>query len=141
MTLRQKLFKRFALALFGLFVINSLANIFYLYQNFSWFDQFMHFSGGVIGGLFLSWFLFRRYGQYYTKRQFWKILIINTVLFLLAACLWEALEFGVQDWFNIDYALAEINDSINDVVFGTVGSFVAVFYYFTKIKNENVRIK
>ncbi len=141
MALRQKLFKRFALGLFALFVVNSLANLFYLYQNFSWFDQFMHFSGGIIGGLFLTWFFYGKYSDMFRKDQFWKIILINTVFFLIAAGLWEALEFGVQDWFDIDYALAEINDSVNDLILGTLGNFVALLYYFTKIRNENVRIK
>jgi hypothetical protein len=101
----------------------------------------MHFSGGVIGGLFLTWFFYSKYAEMFRKDEFWKIVVINTALFLIAAGLWEALEFGVQDWFDIDYALAEINDSINDLILGTLGNFVALFYYFTKIKNENVRIK
>lgn len=141
MALRQKLFKRFALALFALFIVNSIANLFYLYQSFSWFDQVMHFSGGVIGGLFLAWFFFGRYAEYFRKQQFWKIVVINTILFILAAGLWEALEFGVQDWFGLDHVLAEVSDSINDVVMGTLGNFLAILYYYTKVRNENAHTK
>ena len=88
MALRQKLFKRFALALFALFIVNSIANLFYLYQSFSWFDQVMHFSGGVIGGLFLAWFFFVWYAEYCRKQKFLKILIIKSFLIILAAGLW-----------------------------------------------------
>ncbi len=139
MDLRKRIFKRFALALFGLFVVNTVANLFYLYQNFSWFDQMMHFFGGAIGGLFLIWFFFSKYQDFFVKKKFWKIVLINSLVFLFVALVWEVMEFSVQDWFGIGHVLAEKKDSVNDLLMGLLGNGVALLYYFSRIRGEYVR--
>lgn len=139
MTLRQNFFKKFALSLFAIFVLNALANYFFWYQSFPWFDQMMHFFGGVSGGLFLIWFLYKKYGLLREHKAFVKIILINSLLFLVAAGLWEVMEYSMQDFFDIGNALADKFDSINDLIFGLVGNFLALVYYFSKNLNQNVR--
>lgn len=139
MDLRRKLFKRFALVLFGVFVINTIASFLYWYQSMYWFDNFMHFWGGVAGGLFLSWFFFSFYGQLLKKGNSAKIILINTLIFLIVAGLWEVMEFSMQDIFNIGNVLAEKNDSIMDLLFGLAGSLTALIYYLLNIKNKYAR--
>ncbi len=139
MDLRKKIFKRFALSLFALFVINALASFFFWYQGFSWFDQMMHFFGGVSGGLFVIWLLYKSYSIFRTERKFLKIIIINSLLFLVAATLWEVMEYSVQDLFDIGNVLAEKYDSLNDLLLGLIGNFVALIYYFSKQNDSNVR--
>lgn len=133
--LRPKFFNRFACVLFFIFVINTLAHIFFWYQSFSWFDDIMHFLGGVAGGLFLLWFLYRKYKVWDSERKFLKILLVNSVLFLVAATLWEVMEFSVQDLFDIGTTLADKNDSVRDLIYGLFGNMLVVFYYFAKRKN------
>ncbi len=139
MTLRQNFFKKFALSLFAIFVLNALANYFFWYQSLPWFDQMMHFFGGVSGGLFLIWFLYKKYGLLREQKAFVKIILINSLLFLVAAGLWEVMEYSMQDFFDIGNALADKFDSINDLIFGLVGNFLALVYYFSKNLNPNVR--
>ena len=139
MTLRQNFFKKFALSLFAIFVLNALANYFFWYQSLPWFDQMMHFFGGVSGGLFLIWFLYKKYGLLREQKAFVKIILINSLLFLVAAGLWEVWECSMQDFFDIGNALADKFDSINDLIFGLVGNFLALVYYFSKKLNPNVR--
>ncbi len=139
MTLRQNFFKKFALSLFAIFVLNALANYFFWYQSLPWFDQMMHFFGGVSGGLFLIWFLYKKYGLLREQKAFVKIILINSLLFLVAAGLWEVMEYSMQDFFDIGNALADKFDSINDLIFGLVGNFLALVYYFSKKLNPNVR--
>ena len=139
MTLRQNFFKKFAISLFAIFVLNALANYFFWYQSFPWFDQMMHFFGGVSGGLFLIWFLYKKYGLLREQKAFVRIILINSLLFLLAAGLWEVMEYSMQDFFDIGNALADKFDSINDLIFGLVGNFLALVYYLSKKLNPNVR--
>ena len=139
MTLRQNFFKKFALSLFAIFVLNALANYFFWYQSLPWFDQMMLFFGGVSGGLFLIWFLYKKYGLLREQKAFVKIILINSLLFLVAAGLWEVMEYSMQDFFDIGNALADKFDSINDLIFGLVGNFLALVYYFSKKLNPNVR--
>lgn len=139
MTLRQNFFKKFAISLFAIFVLNALANYFFWYQSFPWFDQMMHFFGGISGGLFLIWFLYKKYGLLREHKAFVKIILINSLLFLVAAGLWEVMEYSMQDFFDIGNALADKFDSINDLIFGLVGNFLALVYYFSKKLNPNVR--
>ena len=139
MTLRQNFFKKFAISLFAIFVLNALANYFFWYQSFPWFDQMMHFFGGVSGGLFLIWFLYKKYGLLREQKAFVRIILINSLLFLLAAGLWEVMEYSMQDFFDIGNALADKFDSINDLIFGLVGNFHALVYYFSKKLIPNVR--
>ncbi len=139
MDLRKKFFNRFALSLFAIFVINALANFFFWYQSFPRFDQMMHFFGGVSGGLFVIWFLYKKYSVYRSERNFAKIVIINSLLFLVAATLWEIMEYSVQDLFDIGNVLADKYDSINDLILGLLGNFIALIYYFSKKQNQDVR--
>lgn len=134
--MRKKIFKRFALSLFTLFVINALASFFFWYQSFSWFDQMMHFFGGISGGLFVIWFFYSKYSIFQKERKFLKIIIINSLLFLLAATLWEIMEYSVQDLFDIGHALAEKYDSINDLILGLLGNGAALIYYFSKYNHH-----
>lgn len=139
MELRQKLFKKFALVLFFLFVVNTLANIFFWYQSLAWFDTMTHFFGGVAGGLFLLWFFFKKYSVWRRTSKHLYIVLLNSIGFLIVAVLWEVMEFSVQDLFEIGNALAERTDSISDLLFGLAGNFLSLIYYFLKPQYKNVR--
>lgn len=140
MTLRKKLFKRFALILFGVFVINSLANFFFWYQSLPWFDDMMHFLGGVAGGIFLVWFFYKKYSVYISRKKALPIILMNSLAFLVVAGLWEVMEFSVQDLFDIGNTLADKNDSVTDLMFGLAGNLLALAYYFSKPKEKNATI-
>lgn len=138
MVLKQKFFKRFALVLFFLFVVNSLANIFFWYQSVYWFDDFTHFLGGVTGGLFLLWFFYNKYLNFLKNKKVLSLVLLHSLVFILVALLWEVMEFSVQDVFDIGNALAERADSVRDLLFGLLGNSLSLFYYFTNIKKYNV---
>ena len=70
MDLRQKLFKRFALVLFGVFVINTIFFL-YWYQSMYWFDNFMHFGEEWLEDYFCLGFSFH-FMDNYLKRKFCK---------------------------------------------------------------------
>lgn len=137
MILKQKFFKRFALTLFFLFVVNSLANIFFWYQSIYWFDDFTHFFGGVTGGLFLLWFFYNRYINLIKSKKNIQLILLHSASFVFVALLWEFMEFSVQDLFDIGNVLAEKADSVRDVIFGLFGNSLSLLYYFINLKKQN----
>jgi len=130
MNLRAMFFRKFSLAIFGVFLLNLLASVFYLYQSFLWFDMLMHFLGGIVVTFFAVWLLYHSYAAW--RGTTGKILLINSLVFVLVGVLWEVMEFGVQHAFNIYGVLATPGDSVSDIICGLIGSWVALAYYFTK---------
>lgn len=139
MNLKKKFFNKFAYLLFGIFLINSIANFLFWYQSIYWFDDLMHFLGGTAGALFLFWFFYTKYEIWFFSKKYFYIIILNSVVFLLVAFLWEVMEFSVQDLFNIGNVLAEKKDTVRDLFLGILGNFFALIYYFIKMKYYNVR--
>jgi hypothetical protein len=133
--LRSHLFKRFAFILFGLFIADALANHFYWYESFFGFDKIMHFTGGIVGSLFLAWLLYQKYTYLLKKNSILKLFLINSGFFLLAAILWECLEFSVQGYFGVGHLLATPIDSVGDLFFGLMGSLVGLTYFLNKYRH------
>lgn len=127
-------FRKFALAIFGVFVLNALASYFYLYQSFLWFDMLMHFLGGIVVTFFAVWLLYHTYALWRGKT--WKIIVVNSFVFVVVGVLWEIMEFGVQHAFNIYGVLATPGDSVSDIICGLAGSLIALMYYFTKVRRH-----
>ncbi len=138
MDLRTKMFKRFGLLLFILFIVNSLASYFYWYESFHGFDKVMHFTGGIVGSFFLTWFLYGRYVGLLQKKELRKLLLINTAIVFGAAFLWEIMEFSVQGLFGVDHLLATPWDSVGDLFFGVLGSLVGITYFLNKVRSLRI---
>jgi hypothetical protein len=138
MDLKSKFFKRFALLLFALFIVNSLANYFYWYQSFSNFDRLMHFAGGVVGSFFLVWFFYDKYIGFLQNKNIKNLFLWNTLVFLAAAGLWEVMEFSVQGLFGIGHILANPVDSLDDLLFGALGSLVVIAYFLNKVRTLKI---
>ena len=136
--LRAHLFKRFAILLFILFIVNTLATNFFWYESFYGFDKVMHFTGGIIGSLFLTWFFYKKYSYLLSKKKIGKMILINSALFLLAAFIWEIMEFSVQGFFGVGHLLATPLDSIGDMAFGLLGSLVGVTYFLNKYRGLKI---
>lgn len=136
MNIRTSFFQKFALAIFGVFILNSLATFFFWYEGFLWFDMLMHFFGGIVVTFFLVWLLYHLYRTWREKGAAWRIIILNSGLFILVAILWEIMEFSVQHAFDIYGVLATPADSVSDIICGLVGSLVALLYYFMKVKRH-----
>lgn len=135
MNLRSKIFRRFAYLLFGLFVVNTFANYFFWYQSFTSFDRLMHFVGGVVGSFFLAWLFYEKYLKFLNHRNIRSLFVFNTLVFLAAAGLWEVMEFSVQGIFGLDHLLANPMDSVDDLLFGALGSLVGLTYFLNKVRN------
>lgn len=135
MEFRVHVFKRFAHLLFALFIVNSFANYFYWYQSFRHFDKIMHFTGGVVGSLFLIWLFYKKYLKLLEMKKLRTFIFMNTALFIGAALAWEIMEFSVQGIFGVDNLLATPLDSLEDLLLGTLGSLVGVTYFLNKVRS------
>lgn len=96
----------------------------------------MHFFGGIVVTFFLVWLLYHLYRTWREKGAAWRIIILNSGLFIVVAILWEIMEFSVQHAFDIYGVLATPVDSVSDIICGLVGSLVALLYYFMKVKRH-----
>jgi uncharacterized membrane protein YjdF len=124
--------------LFGLFIVNVLANYFYWYQSFTSFDRLMHFTGGIVGSLFLAWLFHDKYLKLLREKNLKKLFIFNTLVFLAAAGLWEVMEFSVQGIFGLDHLLANPMDSVDDLILGVLGSLVGLTYFLNKVRSLKI---
>lgn len=135
--MKAQIFKKFAFAIFGVFVLNTLANYFYWYESFPWADMVMHFLGGATISLFFGFIFFKAFSRLRENRKFLKAAIISSLLFLGVAILWEIMEFSVQSFFNIGHLLATLPDSISDTICGLAGNLVGIAYIFTKFNERD----
>ncbi len=122
---RKKLLRRAAILVFFIFLLNSLASMFYWYSSIWWFDMPMHFLGGLWLGLIFIWFF---------KQTEINIKLIFKIILgvFLIGFLWEIFEIIVnnltlKDTFNT-------LDTISDLCFDIAGGAFAIwrFYFLQK---------
>lgn len=121
---RTKFFKRLALLIFLIFLLNFLANKFYWYSSIWYFDVIMHFLGGFWVGLLALYLFFRR-----TVPPNYILMVLLCVF--LAGASWEIFEYLMdkvisQNPFN---AL----DTAADMFFDLAGGTSALLYFLVKI--------
>ena len=138
LNMKYKFFKNFAISLFFVFVLNSLASFFYWYSSIKQFDMLMHFLGGFTAALFSFWFLYGKFVLWIEEGKKWRVFRVIVLMVLVIALLWEAMEFSVQGFFGVT-VLADIPDSISDVLIGLLGSIVGAQYIFGKYKRERAK--
>jgi len=128
--MKNKILKRIAFLVFGIFILNTAASFFGWYELLPWYDNMMHFLGGAWLALVAVWGLY----SYLKKRD---DALVSVLLFVLVgALLWEVLEYVAQSIAGTPGLFATVPDSISDIVFGLVGGLVAGIYTLKKIKNH-----
>lgn len=128
--MRDKLLQQLALIVFAVFILNTAGSFFGWYTLLPWYDKLMHFLGGVWLGFVSVWVLYR------LVRQGAFPVVLFLVCILLGTILWEVLEYFVQHITRAPGALANMPDSISDVIFGMLGGFVALLFIRRKLKNH-----
>ncbi len=128
------------------------------YEAFSWWDDALHFSSGILIGLFsiilVSYTIGNRFGKYKTKSDIVFLIIIGGLLSLSVAVFWEFYEFSydhftdgnmqrgliVED-YNIENSGVvlresgrlvgdDLRDTMNDMFLATAGAFIAGLYSY-----------
>ena len=128
--MRRDILKQLSFFVFFIFILNTLATFFGCYTIFSWFDNMMHFFGGVWLGLVATWFWYSKY-----KRG---IIGIGSILLFvfIGAFLWEILEYAVQFITRSPHSLATFPDSISDIIFGLLGGLLVGLRKLQTIKKQ-----
>ena len=116
----------------GLFVTNAMAVIFYWYVSIPWFDMFMHTIGGVFTALVGTAFLLPRLKGLRPMELF---ITISLFVFIIGL-FWEYYEYIVQFYIK-SVQLANISDSISDLICDMVGGSIGAFFVILLNKRYN----
>jgi hypothetical protein len=132
-TFRKSLFRRVAVLMFVIVVLNTTATLFYWYSTIWWFDIPMHFLGGFFVSLLAAW-VFSTYIplslQPKTVKE-WILLILIAVF--IVGVLWEAYELVVDSFTRAgEYGYLDgTSDMFNDLAGGMLG-LISLLPYFSK---------
>jgi len=112
---RKLLFLSFVLIL-GLGILHSIASQYYFYWIYWWFDNVVHFLGGLSIGLFVLWVM--SFLNFFSKRQrsFARVIIIVLILIFVIGVGWEIFEYmnGLTQSTE-NYSLDIAHDLLADV--------------------------
>lgn len=128
--MRDRLLKQLAFIVFGVFILNTAGSFFSWYTLLPWYDKFMHFLGGMWLALVSVWVLYRlvRNGGFP---------MVTFLLFIfIGTLLWEFLEYFVQYVTRAPGALANIPDSIFDIIFGMLGGYATLLVIRKKLTQK-----
>lgn len=115
-----------------IWLVNTSANYFYWYSAMWWFDIPMHIMGGMFLSLFGGALFFRKLRDLSNKEA-----LVTILLFALIIGLgWEVFEYIVQTIIK-GQQLANIPDSIKDMVMDLLGGLFTSFFVLRSIKRYN----
>jgi hypothetical protein len=114
-------------------VINYIAGAFYFYWTISWFDNVVHFLGGVCVGLISIW-IFYVMGLLTKGRPSLKRAILTSLAFVLAVGVaWEIFEYLIGATQSTEsYPLDVFHDLLSDMVGAIVAGYIGIkekFYH------------
>ena len=111
----------FTLSITTLAVLNALAQEFYLYWIYSWFDIPMHLLGGASVALgYQSRFMLKRIAP---RLSF---TLLSTIMFVMTiGILWEVYEYAMGAVAISGYAFDTMKDLVDDFIGAVAGYYVA----------------
>jgi uncharacterized membrane protein YjdF len=113
-------------------IVNYAASALYLYWTIWWFDNVVHFSGGLAMG-FLTYWLFRKLYPVIQPLGIWKLILILLVFVMIIGVGWEIFEYI----FNTALPSAGetyIQDTCYDLISDALGAVAAaVILYKSKL--------
>ncbi len=102
-----------------------------VYTRFSWFDNLMHFAGGIV--LVITFFPLLTYFEKERNLKLdriWKFIFV-TSLVVLVAVLWEFYEFVMGYFFGFNWQ-PSVADTIGDLFLGMSGGIIAGLFFLWK---------
>lgn len=123
--IRQRIFNRAALVIFGVFILNFFGIYLALYHLLWWYDMPMHFLGGLFTGLLVLYIVLRQKSIVCLPNI--KIILISLYFILAIGFAWELYEFFVKTIIVGEQFI--FRDSISDLFFDLAGGIEAMFIY------------
>src|SRR5512133_421417 len=117
---RKKLLINIIVLMFFIFLTNKATGKFYWYNSIWYFDMIMHFLSGVWVGLFFIY----AFNPIKLDFKFFRKVVLSVFLIGLS---WEIFEFIVNN--VIGRVPFDTKDTLSDISWDVVGSFVALFYF------------
>lgn len=116
--------------IFSIFFINIIAHKFYWYSSVSYFDMIMHFMGGFFLLLAIAYVFPPKDNHSRTKSL---VFLLSGVLIIGIA--WEIFEYIFNNFLGGQ--AFDILDTLSDLFFDMLGSFLATFYFLRRIMINN----
>lgn len=123
--IRQRIFNRASLVIFGVFILNFLGIYLALYHILWWYDMPMHFLGGLFTGLLVLYIVLKQKSIVYLPNL--KIILISLYFILAIGFAWELYEFFVKTIVMGQKFI--FMDSLSDIFFDLAGGIEAMFIY------------
>ncbi len=115
--------------------LHFLAEVFYWYVSIWWFDNLMHF----LGGLFLAFFSATIFYKYLKDKNNRKIFFSIMFFVILIGLGWELFEYAVQYFIKGSHRLADITDSFFDMIFDILGGALGILFVLKEKSGYNIR--
>lgn len=116
------------------FLLDVVAEKFYLYWTYDWLDALMHFFGGVLAATFFV-LVMRAVASSTISRG--KVLLVSSVSALVIGIAWEIFEheFGISHWSPLFVA-----DTVSDLSMDIIGGLTAylVWTCFNRSTKKNL---
>ncbi len=138
------------------------------YEAFSWWDDVLHLTSGILLGLFsiiiVSYTIGKRFGKYKSRSDIITLVIIGCLLSLSFAVFWEFYEYSYDHFFDgnmqrgvilenpeeLDYPFVvrpsgrivgqDLQDTMFDMLLATLGSIIAGFYAYYHFSSIQLRL-
>ena len=100
-----------------------------LYWRYLWFDNPMHFAGGLLIGLIALWGIYesgliKKGKGAFNKKDAYIAAFLSTMIIGL---LWEAFEFSLEQMFVLDNN--DLGDTLLDLIMDAAGALFAAYLY------------
>lgn len=106
-------------------MLQIAAQIWYLYWVLDWYDNVMHFLGGVWLGLLIYALFSRRYAELFRYKVLMILFVVSGTL--LIGFLWEGMEFFLDLILGTNTFQPDLPDTMSDLALDMLGSIVATF--------------
>ncbi len=128
----KKLLLPACLTIFFIWLVHTLANMFYWYSAIWWFDIPMH----ILGGVFLALTAGALFFKVLLPLTFKERMVIILLFVFIAGLGWELFEYFVQNFIKGDQ-LASFPDSVKDMMMDLFGGIVASYFVLKALKRYN----
>jgi len=125
--LQERILKILFVLIWALALVHMMAEYYYLYWIFRWFDIVTHFFGGVWVGIAAIWFW---YLSGYIKAMHFpkkKAVLVALLFGLLIGFLWEGYEYVVWQLVGKGLPPNYIPDTTLDLVMDCMGAYLGFF--------------